>query len=57
MLGLIALLCSLVCSGVWLFMLFSGNKSGLVFGFSFQGYMFFSVGCAAVATVLLRFGI
>ncbi|MEP5760050.1 MAG: hypothetical protein ABJ327_12230 [Litoreibacter sp.] len=57
MLGLIAFLCSLVCSGTWLFMLFSGNKSGLVFGLSFENYMFFSVVCAVFATILLRIGI
>ena len=30
MFGLIALLGSLICSSIWLFMLFSGRKSGLV---------------------------
>tara|TARA_R110002124_G_scaffold286990_1_gene469582 strand:- start:3232 stop:3345 length:114 start_codon:yes stop_codon:yes gene_type:complete len=36
MLGLIALLASLICSGVWLFMLFSGGKSEFVFGKRFE---------------------
>ncbi len=57
MLGLIAILGSLICSGVWLLMLFTGNKSGTVFGRSFESYMFFSVGFAVVGSVLIRFGI
>ena len=57
MLGLITLLASMFCSGVWLFMLFSGNKSGVVLGKTFETYMFFSIGFAVVATVLLRLGI
>ena len=56
MLGLIALSESLICSIVWLFMLFSGNKSGLVFGKSFESYMFLSVVCAVSTTILLRLG-
>jgi len=57
MLGLIAVVGSLVCSGIWLSMLFSGKKSGLIFGISFETYMFCSIGCAVVATLLLRIGI
>ena len=57
MLGLIAVVGSLVCSGIWLSMLFSGKKSGLIFGISFETYMFCSIGCAVVATLLLRLGI
>ncbi|SFR43476.1 hypothetical protein SAMN04488005_1911 [Yoonia tamlensis] len=57
MLGLIALLCFLICSGVWLLMLFSGNKSGLLLGRSFESFMFASVGCAVAAAILLRIGI
>lgn len=57
MVGLIAVVGSLVCSGIWLFMLFSGNKSGLIFGRSFETYMFCSVVCAVVAAMLLRLGV
>lgn len=57
MLGLIALVGSLTCSGLWLFMLFSGKRTELVLGKSFETYMFFSIGCAIVASVLLRIGI
>ncbi len=57
MIGLIAVLGSLICSAVWVLMLFSGNKSGTVLGESFETYMFGSVALAILATVLLRFGI
>jgi hypothetical protein len=55
--GLIAILGSLVCSCVWLCMLVSGNKSGLVLGKTFEAYMFLSVCCAVVGAILLRLGI
>lgn len=54
MLGLILLLASLICSGIWLFMLFSGNRSGLVFGKSFETYLFLSVGLAVIGSLLIR---
>jgi hypothetical protein len=38
-------------------MLFSGNNSGLIFGRSFENFMFASVGCATAAAILLRIGI
>ncbi|MBR9650181.1 hypothetical protein [Thalassovita aquimarina] len=57
MLGLIFILGSLICSGIWVFMLVSGNKEASVFGKSFETYMFLSVGFAGVATILLRIGI
>lgn len=57
MIGLIAMLGSLICSIAWLSMLFSGNKSRLVFGESFETYMFSSVAFAILATIFLRFGI
>lgn len=57
MLGLIAVLGSLVCSGIWVVLFFSGAKSRLVFGLTYETYMFLSVAFAAASTILLRIGI
>jgi len=57
MLGLISFSASVFCSIIWLAMLFSRRKSGLVFGKSYEFYIFGSVALAVFATVLLRVGV
>lgn len=57
MMGPLLVIASVVCSVVWLFMIFTGKQQGAVFSVRYEIWMLGSLGFAALAAVFLRIGL
>lgn len=56
MLGLLAVLLTMAANGVWIFMIFSGRREP-VSGYSYNTWMYLSIGTAILAYGLMRIGV
>ena len=56
MMGPVLVIASVVCSLVWIYMIFTGKQQGAIFAVRYEIWMFGSLGFAALAAVTLRIG-